>query len=143
MEKKEKKKKRTETKKSKRNLRCELTDAELLASGKELAEKTSALRVLADDAKRSAADFKAKVTAAESEISVLSNRVNTGYEFRIVTCTERFDTPRVGKKKITRDDTKELIGVEDMTQSEMQRELNIVPLAEQPAQPKKEDEPTL
>lgn len=122
---KKQKKSAKEIRRSKRQLRTELSDAELLQAGKDLAEKTSSLRVLEEDAKRSASDFKARITAAQSEISVISNRVNTGYEYRVVSCTERLDTPRIGKKRITRDDTKELVAIEEMTASEMQRELPI------------------
>lgn len=112
-----------ETKKSKRHLRCQLTKEELLQAGKDLADRTSELSGLQEDKKRVVSDFTAKITSKEADISLLSGKVQSGYEYRMVTCTERLGVPKPDKKTVVRDDTKETVGVEDMSSSEMQKEL--------------------
>jgi hypothetical protein len=112
-----------ETKKSKRNLRVVFHDGELLVIGKHLAECRQMLVSLEGDKKRIVADFSAKIAAVESEMSVAANAIATGYEFRMVSCTECLGSPTADKKTVRRDDTGELVGIEDMSASEMQREL--------------------
>ncbi len=118
-----KKSSKIETKKSKRLLRVVLTKEELLAAGKTQADKSLELGTLEADRKRTADDFKAKISAIESEVGQLANKVSTGYEYRDVTCTEYLGDPEPDKKRIVRDDTGEEVSVENMTESEMQKEL--------------------
>ena len=115
--------KKIETKKSKRWLRCTLTDTEKLQSGKTQADKAIELMQLENDAKRVAAEFKAKVSACEAELQVLANKISSGYEHRNVTCIEYLGDPEPDKKRVVRDDTLEQIAIEEMSQAEMQREL--------------------
>jgi len=115
-----------EIKKSKRNLRCVFTDREMLAVGKLLAEKNTELVALENDKKRVTSDFSAKVQAAQAEISVLTNKITSGYEFRMVPCLERLGAPEPGRKEVYREDTGELVAAEDMTPGELQRQLEIV-----------------
>ena len=112
-----------ETKKTKRLLRVMLTKEELLVAGKTQADKSLELGTLEADRKRTADDFKAKISAIESEVGQLANKVSTGYEYRDVTCTEYLGDPEPDKKRIIRDDTGEEVAIENMTESEMQREL--------------------
>ncbi len=116
-------KKKPETKKSKRWLRVQLSREELLVAGKEQADKLTERTRLDEDLKRIKDDFKAKISALDARINTLTGSVSTGYEYRNVTCTEFLGEPAVDKKRIIRDDTSEQIGVEDMNQAEMQREL--------------------
>lgn len=104
-------------------MRCTLTNDELLTSGKRAADLQIELAQIESDKKRITDDFKAKASAVEAELTSLASKISTGYEHRIVTCTVKLDDPEPGKKTIFRDDTFEAIGVEDMTNSEMQREL--------------------
>jgi roadblock/LC7 domain-containing protein len=115
--------KQKETKKVKRLLRCILTKDELLACGKTQADKFSELVALEGDLKRVTADFKAKIASCEAEMQSMSSKISTGYEFRQVVCTAIMSDPEPTKKLIIRDDTTEHVGVEDMTQEELQREL--------------------
>lgn len=112
-----------EKKKTKRNLRVTFSDPELLQLGKDLADKTTELRELEEDKKRVVSDFGARITAKEAEVSLLTSKLKSGYEYRMVNCTETLDFPTLGRKTISRDDTGADIAVEDMTSAEMQREL--------------------
>lgn len=112
-----------ETKKSKRYLRCNLTEAEILQAGKDLADRTVELRSLEEDKKRVTSDFGAKIAAKEADISTLTNKMQSGYEFRNVTCTETLGVPTPEKKRVIRDDTGELVAIEELRSGELQREL--------------------
>lgn len=112
------------------HLRCNLTDDEKLDAGRELAEATNTLTELENDKKRVNDDFKSKVSAAEAEVGVLSNKLRSGYEFRNVECDVVFDDPEPGKKTIYRNDvlindTPVPVKVEtqDMTEAEKQLQL--------------------
>lgn len=111
----------------KRNLRCLLTDEEKLASGKELAEASTQMRQIAEDKQRVVKDFGSRLSACEATISVLSNKIATGYEFRDVDCRIEFNEPKAGRKTVVRLDTAEKVNVEDMTADEMQEKLNFTP----------------
>ena len=112
-----------ETKTSRRWLRVTLTQEELLAAGKLQADKSLELSVIDGDRKRVVDDFKAKTSAIESELASLAGKISTGYEFRYVNCTETLGEPAADKKRVVRQDTGELVGIEDLTAAEMQREL--------------------
>jgi len=116
-------KKKPDTKKSKRYLRVQLSREELLAAGKEQADKLNERTRLDEDLKRIKDDFKAKISALDARINTLTGSVSTGYEYRNVSCTEFLGEPAADKKRIVRDDTMEQIGIEDMNAQEMQREL--------------------
>lgn len=115
--------KKPETKQIKRWLRCNLTNEEKLTAGKLQADKAIEIGQVEDDAKRISAEFKAKLATIQAELSVLANKISSGYEHRNVECTVHFATPKPNKKRIVRNDTQEEVCIEDMTQDEMQREL--------------------
>jgi hypothetical protein len=69
------KKTKIDTKKSKRWLRCDLTNDEKLAAGKTQADKAIEKIQLENDAKRISADFKAKISACDAELQVLANKI--------------------------------------------------------------------
>ena len=110
---------------SKRHLRVSFTEAELLAKGRLLAEATGMLTGLENDKKRVVADYSAKMAAVVAEIQLASSAIATGYEFRMVPCTEWLGDPEPGKKSVYRDDTDALVGLEEMTQSDLQRRLPV------------------
>jgi len=112
-----------EIKKTTQRLRCHLTDEERLNAGKELAEATNYLIELEEDRSRIVSDFKAKTTAQQAEISVLSNKLRTGYEFRDVKCEIHFDKPDPGQKLTLRIDTGATVSIETMSEEEKQRSL--------------------
>jgi hypothetical protein len=118
------------TKKSTRNLPYRFTDEELLGIGKELAERTEQLTALESDKKRVVSDFAAKIAGKESDISVLTNKIRSGYEYRELPVTEVMHTPKPGLKQIIRDDDGKVAGEERMTNSELQEELQLAEKSE-------------
>jgi hypothetical protein len=114
-----------ERRKESRFLRCDLTETELLAAGKEQAQKTIQLAQIEADKKRVVDDFKAKESEVKAALSNLASKVASGYEFRDVTCTVHYDDPSEGKKSVHRDDSGALVAIEDMSPSEMQREFDV------------------
>lgn len=114
-----------EVKHSKRQLRCELVDSEILQAGKQLADRMAELLILEVMKSQSAAEFAGKIKAKELVIADLIQKIQSRYERRDVSCAEMLDTPEPGKKTINRTDTGETIAIEDMSASEMQRELEV------------------
>jgi len=119
------------TKNIKCHLRCEFTEAELLAQGKVLAELSRQAVVLEEEKKRVTDDYKAKMSSIEADISITANNIRTGYEFRNVDCVEFWNEPKAGQKTVVRKDLQKTIQVLDMTQDEMQQTLPL----EEPAAP--------
>jgi len=82
------KKIKVEMKSSRRWLRVNLTNEELLAAGKLHADRSIEFAALENDRKRIADEFKAKTSAIEAEACALAAKISSGYEFRYVPCTE-------------------------------------------------------
>lgn len=118
------------TKPCKHLCRYEFNDAELLAIGKELAEYNAQLAAVEQDKKRVVSDFAAKIASKESDVSIATNKIQSGYEWRDLPCTVRFHQPKSGRKEIVRDDTKEVVATQDMTDADLQA---LLPLEGQPA----------
>lgn len=114
-----------EEKRENRLLRVNLTKEELLAAGKDQADKFIQIAALEEDKKRVTDDFKAKTSALEAEVQVLSNRISSGYDHRNVECVVYLAHPKPTQKTIIRLDTQEVVGIEDMTKAELQRELDL------------------
>lgn len=104
-------------------LRCILNDEEKIEAGKQLAEATNALKEIEDDKSQVVSDFKAKTTAAEAQIAVLSSKLRGGYELRDVECAVDFDKPQKGQKEIIRLDTMDVVSTSLMTEEEKQTQL--------------------
>lgn len=109
-----------ETRKENLNLQYKFTDDELRVLGKDLAEAQIQLRQLDDDRKRVADEWKTKISTKEAEIAALSNKVNSGYEYRDIPCEITLNEP-IGKKTARRLDTGETVWVRDLTDGERQR----------------------
>lgn len=107
-----------ETKDCSQQLRYHFNNEELIERGKKLSETHSKLGQLELDKKRVVTDFTAKVSAVKSEATSLAEMVSTGYEVRDIACTATMDTPTIGKKRVTRNDTGEEVAIEPMTPSE-------------------------
>ena len=106
-----------------RYLQCQLSTAELLEAGKAQADTSIALGVLENDRKRVTDEFKAKASALAAKANVYAGMVATGYTFRDVACIEYLGEPSASKKTIVRQDTFDTVAIEDLTESELQREL--------------------
>lgn len=102
-------------------LRVPLTDEEMLQMGRDLAAKQQDLKQLEDDKKSIAAEFAAKITGIEGQISITANKLRQGYENRSVRCLTVFDQPTSGKKTTYRLDTMEAIETRAMLDEEKQR----------------------
>jgi hypothetical protein len=120
----------------KRTLFVVLNPKEKEQASKQLAETVPAIRRLEDDAKASAAMWKAKLQAKEAEQSQLSNLVTEGREERPVECRwvyecSGFDSQtgehiwHPEKKTLIRSDTSEVIETRDITNDERQMALPI------------------
>jgi hypothetical protein len=115
-----------------RQLRCVLTERELLDIGKQMAERAQEIVALDDDKSRVSKDFAARIAEKEASQSILSNKIMSGYEFRAVTCSVHRHIPKTGMKTIIRDDTIESVSIEQMTPNEMQEELPLDSQQEDP-----------
>lgn len=112
-----------ETKKVTQRLRCNLSDEEKINAGKELAEATNELSSIEEDKTQVMADFKAQVTAQEAKVSMLSNKLRSGYELRNVQCEVIFGVPESHQKQTVRLDTNEIVSTETMSEEEKQGNL--------------------
>lgn len=90
-----------------RVLRVNLTDAQKLEFGQQLAQEHQTVAQTNSDFDRVKAEFKSKLTRSEAIIVDLSNKVSTGYEMRVVPCLWEMDYPKPGKKTLFRTDNAE------------------------------------
>jgi hypothetical protein len=123
----------------KRNLRWVFTSPEILEISKRLAEKNGAVATLEDEKKRATKDYAARIATVENEVSDLARKVTNGYEFRDIDCRVVFDTPKPGMKTVTRLDTNEQVGVEEMTFPEKQM---TIPAVDEASPEKPAEEPS-
>ena len=113
-------------KKETRELKCVLTDEEILTYSKGLAKKQQD-KSQADMEKKAAASFhKEKIERFESEINTVSRNVTNGYEFRDVECEWGYDWAD-GKARLYRNDTGELVDTRAISEYERQQHLELAP----------------
>lgn len=110
----------TEIKRAQRNLPCRLTREELLEKGKTQAELLKRKGELENEKKRCADDFKARLSEVDSQMTVLSNEISTGVQYRNVPITIVIGEPDADHKTISRDDTCEVIETSNLTPEERQ-----------------------
>jgi hypothetical protein len=96
-----------EQQKTKRTLKYEFTEVELLDLGRDLSLKSQELRNLEDQKKSVVSEFGSRMTIAKEQIGQLSDKVSAGYEMRDVLCMVDYHLPEGGKKTFTRTDTGE------------------------------------
>lgn len=101
------------------------TETELKDKSTSLAQECRNLEEVENDKKQVMSDFKSKIDGHQASISKLSNHINNGYEYRQISCEVKMDTPIQGQKTIIRKDTGEIVKIEEMTQQEMQMELEL------------------
>jgi len=107
----------------KEHLKCSFTEQEIKERAIQLAQECRAQEEIDNEKKQVMRDFNAKLAAHAAKISMLSNQINSGYEYRYVDCDIIYDSPTVGKKHIVRNDIFDTVRIEDMTAEEMQGEL--------------------
>lgn len=106
-------------------LEVRLTEAELKAAGKELAEGLNKKNRLEADIETFKAQKKAEIAAIEAVISRNAVLVNSEKEFRLVECRLDFDFPS-GVKTYTRLDNGEITKTEPITNEERQAVMPVV-----------------
>lgn len=110
--------------KENRSLICKLTDAELKEYSKKLAESISEKARVEDDLKSFSTQSKAKIQGCDATINLLSEKINTEREYRMVECEIKYDFKKM-EKKIVRKDTGEVIDTDIISEEEKQEELEV------------------
>lgn len=116
--------KKLEVRKLKRSLKCKFTEPEILALGRELAEKNELASQLNAEKKRFVKEFDAKVAEAEAQIQLASGKIQSGYEYRSVECSETLGEPDENRKTVRRLDLNEIVEVRELSAEERQRALD-------------------
>ena len=106
------------------NLECELTDAERLIYSKKLAGALTDKSRSEDRLKSFQTQMKAEIAGYEANINMLSDKINTGHEFRDVECAVEWLWEK-GEKHFIRIDTGEVAKVHVISEGEQQEELNL------------------
>lgn len=101
-------------------LECKLTDAELKAAGKELADALNKKAQVENQLETFKAQKKAEMSAMDAGIARNTVLVNSEKEFRSIECRVEFDFGRKGVKSFFRLDTGELVKTEPITNEERQ-----------------------
>ena len=105
-------------------LECTLTDKERLAYSKLLAEEISAKKRAEDELERFRKQQNATISGNDAQINLLSEKLNTGREFRDVECTIELNFA-TNTATITRNDTGELVKERPLKESERQESLEV------------------
>jgi hypothetical protein len=108
----------------KRDLPVTLTETELLQKAREAAKLQQDKVSAEEQAKSAAATYKDKISGAQSNINILSRDISNGYEYRQVDCYWEMDYKKQ-KKSLIRTDTGEVVKTEDISASEMQKEMDL------------------
>ena len=109
--------------KSKRWLRYDFKQNEIVDQSKALAQNIERVATLDSELDSIKATYKAKIGSAESHITLLSQAVNKGYEMRDIECITEMHAPKNGWKTTSRVDTGEIVETEKMDAHEMQEQL--------------------
>lgn len=121
---KKKSKPQLEVKKTKRSLKCTFTEKEITQLGRELAEATTRATQLDAEKKQVVKEFDAKIAQADSEINLCTTKIQSGYEYRTIDCTETFSEPNEHFKTVRRLDLDEIVETRELTSDEKQRVLD-------------------
>jgi len=106
-------------------LRVQLTDKEITALARDLADTQNKQDQEHENKKRGLAELNARLKALSAESSRLAIMVTSGYTFKEVECAQYFDWPKKGRKSTFRLDTEECLTEEEMTQADRQLSLPI------------------
>lgn len=101
-------------------LECKLTDAELKAAGKELADGLNKKAQVENQIETFKAQKKAEISAMDAAIARNTVLVNSEKEFRSIECRVEYDFGRRGVKSFFRLDNGELVKTEPITNEERQ-----------------------
>ena len=115
-----KKKDRLVTRKVKSVVKYVFNEEEIGGLARELAQKTRKLGAIQAEMKQVVAGYKAQTTEAEASITVLSNKINDGWESRTMDCIATMNYPKPGRKLITRADNGEAVNEVAMDLEDLQ-----------------------
>jgi hypothetical protein len=111
-------------------LKCDLTDAEIADTARELARANARRQAVEQQKKEVDSQLKSEIEAANTVISRLSTLINTGHEYRNIECRVELDTPEPGQKRVVRLDTGEEVSVKRMTDADRQMVIDLQTEAE-------------
>lgn len=112
------------------HLRHTFSDGELREIASQLARGNQRKAALELEKKQVMDDFKAQDAEQVAAINRNSTLYNNGFEFRMIKCAIDYHVPSKGYKRISREDTGEVIREEKMTAGELQDVLFPEPEAE-------------
>jgi hypothetical protein len=112
-------------------LKCDLTDAEIADTARELARANARRQAVEQQKKEVDSQLKSEIEAANTVISRLSTLINTGHEYRNIDCRVELDTPEPGQKRVVRLDTGEEVSVKRMTDADRQMVIDLQTKAEE------------
>lgn len=118
----------------KKDLPCELTEVEILDYSRTLARLTQDLEQMETRKKSAMAQFNDDIARIKSELSSIARKIGNGEEMRQVECQWAY-TWALGIKRLLRQDTKEVIRQELVTQEDRQKRLPLEPGGEKPPVP--------
>jgi hypothetical protein len=113
-----------EKSKERRQLKCVLTQDELLQAGRVSADATDELQRLYAEAEEWKTQHKAKQTTAAGKVDANASMIRSGYEFRQVECEHVSDFDK-GEVRVTRLDTSEVIERRQMNSDEQQMGMSL------------------
>lgn len=108
-------------------LEVRLTEAELKAAAKEMAEAINYKGRIENEMEAFKAQKKAETSAQEAIIARCAQLVNSEKEFRLVECRVEYDFAKKGTKTFYRLDNGEAVRTEQITNEERQRMIPGVP----------------
>ncbi len=114
----------TGTKIIERHLACVLTEEERASLGRLAAHEVKAYGEIEEQKKQALADFGARLKAARKTIDELSEKVDTGVEWRMVEC-HRITDRYLGRVRVVRTDTGQVIEDRSLTHGESQMDFGM------------------
>ena len=104
--------------------------------GQRLADAHIKLKAVNEELDRVKADYKARISTIDNEITLLSTQVSTGYEMREYVCFYEYDQPEKGKKTLRRKEPPcDIVRVEEMTEADRQTVMDSIEKQAAEAQP--------
>ena len=111
---------------------CPLTDEDILSRGRMLCRTVSEMEETERARSEAAKEFREQLAALSDRQKRLALAIQSRQETRLVGCVEQFHVPTVGRKRVIRTDTGEVVFERDMTDAEKQMNLfagaELVPL---------------
>ncbi|MBX7157201.1 MAG: hypothetical protein K1X66_02275 [Verrucomicrobiae bacterium] len=111
------------TKIEKRFLECRLSNKDLIRAAEEISSCRNELQKMKFIKKELLKKYSKQIKQLEKRSTELSDLIICKVEDREIECAVKFHEPFLQKKSIYRNDTGELVGIEEMTLEECQEEM--------------------